>query len=80
MTSYVHDPFFSSFGWWIFYNILEILGIKTSKTKKIQVFIMQDVFFQQKIANLCEIKIWKIKIKVCCVGEPFFSLIIYFVH
>jgi hypothetical protein len=48
VTSYVHDPFFSSFRWWIFYNVLEIFGIKTSKTKKIKVFTMQDVFFQAK--------------------------------
>jgi hypothetical protein len=50
-------PFFPLSGGGIFCNVLEIFGIKTSKTRKIKVFTMQDIFFQQKIANLCEIKI-----------------------
>jgi hypothetical protein len=57
VTSYVHDPFFSSFRWWIFYNALEIFGIKTSKTKKNKsLYYARCVFPRKKIANLCEIK------------------------
>jgi hypothetical protein len=40
--------FFPLSGGGFFNNVLEIFGIKTSKTKKIKVFTMQDVFFQAK--------------------------------